>query len=238
MSQRVTSLVLGALVGLAPGLRAQQPAAPDSALHGRWSVRIGDGLFTLAVEPDRRYRAWQLDHAGDTLVLSMGRWERPRADAFCITPVGGDPLCGPSTLERADDPAGVVEWRFEYAGTDPFAWTAYPLGLAPWDTLPALRRGAEIYEPGEVAEQPRLIGCAVPLVLPPGVPGPVTVRTRFVVEPDGTVSEVEVLDAPSTAVGEAARAVAGSCRAEPGRLANGWAVRVRVEMSVPFPEGR
>jgi hypothetical protein len=238
LPRRTALLLLCALPGAALA-KAQEPATPDSTLLGRWSVRIGGGFFTLAVEPDGRYRVWHLTQpANDTLVLSFGRWERQGEDRFCITPRGREPLCGPLTLERASDRTGVVRWRVEYAGPYPFDWTAYPLGLAPWDSLPALRRDAEIFEPGEVAERPRLVGCAVPLVLPAGVSGPVNVRTRFVVEPDSTVSEVEVLDAPSRAVGEAARAVAASCRAEPGRLANGRAVRVRVEMTIPFPAAR
>ena len=222
------------LLGPAPALAAQSPIASDSGLVGRWSARVGTSLFSFVLEPDGRYRIWTVSAPGETLVLSMGSWERPRPDRFCLTAAGGKPLCGALALEHKSPELGL-EWRFEDRGERPFLWVAYRMGLAPWDTLPAFGRADEIYESSEVAEGPRLIGCTEPLVLPPGVSGPLTVRVRFVVERDSTVTDIEPLDPPSDDVRRAAMTVAESCRAAPARLANGRQVRARAELPIPFP---
>jgi len=218
----------------AAALSAQAPSLSDSSLVGRWSARVGMSVFSFVLEADRHYRIWTLTSPGEVLILSMGDWDRPAPERFCITPVRGKPLCGALTLEYKTADLGL-EWRFEDRGPQPFVWLAYRMGLAPWDTLAQLGRADEIYEASEVAEGPQLIGCTHPLLLPPRVSGPLTVRVRFVVERDSTVTAVEVADSLTDEVRGAALAVAHSCRAAPARLANGRQVRARAELPIPFP---
>lgn len=225
---------LVALLGLPSAIAAQAPIASDSALVGRWSASAGMSVFSFVLEADGRYRIWTGTPPGETLVLSMGSWSRPQPDRFCLTPFRGKQFCGALTLEYRSTDLGL-EWRFEDRGERPFLWIAYRMGLAPWDTLAELGRADEIYESSEVAEGPRLIGCTEPLVLPPGANGPLTVRVRFVVERDSTVTNVEAVDALSDDVRAIALKVGRSCRAVPGRLSNGRPVRARAELPIPFP---
>ena len=236
MTTRILRLLtkLVPLLGAAPVLAAQTATASDSTLVGRWSARAGTSVFSFALETDGRYRIWTLTSPGETLILSMGSWDRPEPDRLCLTPVRAKPLCGALTLERRSPDLGL-EWRFEDTGERPFLWIAYRMGLAPWDTLAELGRAEEIYASSEVAEGPRLMGCTEPLLLPAGVSGPLTVRVRFVVERDSAVTDVEAVDALSDDVRTVALKVAHSCRAAPARLPNGRQVRARAELPIPFP---
>ena len=222
------------LSAVAPALVAQAEAAPDSMIVGRWSARVGMSVFSFVLEPDGRYRIWTVTSPGETLVLSMGDWQRPQPDRFCLTPFRGKQFCGTLTLEHKSADLGL-EWRFEDTGERPFLWIAYRMGLAPWDTLAVLGRVDEVYESSEVAEGPRLIGCTEPLLLPAGVSGPLIARVRFVVERDSSVTHVETVDALSDDVRTVALKVGHSCRAAPARLPNGRLVRARAELPIPFP---
>ena len=80
-----------------------------------------------------------------------------------------------------------------------------------------------------------MLGCTEPLVRPPNVTEALVILTRFIVEPDSTVTDIEVVDAPTEAAHTAAKRVATSCRVAPGALANGRVVRVKVKLRLKFP---
>lgn len=230
---------LALLVLLAAASRAalaQQPAS-DSALVGHWSAAIGGAMWDLHINADRSYSIGTVSAAGDTLVVSMGRWAvrgtGGRA-AFCILPVGRKAICGRLSLLHPYV-AAQSEWRFADADGGPFGWLAYRRGYAPWDTLPISWRERDVYALSELTVRPELLGCAEPLVAPPETATPLHVEARFVVEPDGKPSAVEVVNPPNAAVAERVSAIVRSCRLEPGRLANGRAVRVLVQLRFSFP---
>jgi len=227
------SSVLAAPVLISGTATAQ--AAP-SIVVGDWSAWIAGSQWDLYLEPSHQYTILHIGASGDTLVLSMGRWS-VKEGAFCIEPRGRDALCGTLTIQSATDPL-KTEWRFADRHTS-FAWTAYRRGYAPWDNAAPARRH-DIYVLSDVARPPRFLGCSAPLVLPQGVEGPVPVVARVTVEQDSSVSNIEIVEptpaAAHHAAREAARGVVASCRIAPGELANGAAVRVRIEFPFTFPK--
>lgn len=230
---RSAILFLLASAPLSGDAKAQQTTGPDSLVIGEWSATIAAEYWDLNLEPNHQYSISRVTQPGETLVASMGKWTLD-ADSFCIMPVGRQPICGRLTITGGDDPA-ERRWRFTDRGGSGFSWMAYRLGYAPWDTPERRRRAVrEVYQLSDVATEPRLLGCSQPLELPEGAMGPLRVLTRFVVEPDSSVSAIEIINPPSDAIRDAAYAIAESCRVAPGRLANGRVVRVRVELPLDF----
>lgn len=242
-----TAIVIPLFILLASSAAGQGAprARPDNVhtvLTGRWSAAIGGVMWDLTIHPEGHYSILGIDLAGDSLVVSMGAWALRGGDAeFCVTPVRREPICGPLRITAPDDPART-EWRFRDPRGRAFAWVAHRRGYAPWDTLRARRREGDIYEADEVALRPRMLGCSEPVRVPEDERHAATVTVRFIVEPDSTTSHVEVAAAPSAALEDRARTVIASCRAAPGRLANGRPVRVHVESTLtlrrPAPTSR
>ncbi len=199
---------------------------------GEWSANIVGTQWDLLFEQHRQYSIWRVTADGDTLVLSLGVWEFD-GRRICITPVGRTAMCGPAIIDNASTPA-LTEWRFRDVAGSGFGWLAYRRGYAPWDTgMPW--RSSDVFGLSDVAVKPRVLGCSEPLLRPDAIRGELRILTRFVVEVDSTVSNVEVITAPSPAAEAAAARVAASCRITPGELANGRVVRVLVELPLQFP---
>jgi hypothetical protein len=225
---RPFAFVACALLACPAALAAQ--AAPPAVL-GDWSATIGGSQWDLHFDAAGQYSIMRVGAAGDTLVLSMGSWSA-ESTSICIRPPGREPICGPLVI-RAPDAPERTEWRFAEPATG-FGWAAYRRGYAPWDRWVPGREG-EVYDLSDVAVRPQFLGCERPLMLPDGRAGPIRVLARLVVEPDSSVSAVEIVDAPDPAVFDAAHEIASSCRLAPGVLHNGRIVRVRVEFPIEFP---
>ncbi len=210
---------------------AQAPGSRLTAMLGEWSASLGGTQWDLLFEPNRQYSIWRISIDGDTLVLSMGVWSLEDG-TFCIQPPGRSPICGPYRITRPDDPS-VTRWDFLDRSSG-FGWEAYRRGYAPWDRA-SPGRSTDVYQLDDVAIKPQLIGCAQPLTRLPEMQLPIQVFARLIVEPDSSVSNIEIMNAPSERLRRTAERAAQSCRITPGRLRSGMVVRVRVELPLLFP---
>ena len=227
-SQPCVVAVLLTLLGTPSWLTGQHGVTVDEII-GDWSANLSGTQWDLLFERHRQYSIWRVTAEGDTLALSMGVWDFD-GSRICITPIGRAALCDAMRMDNPHDPSMTV-WHFQ-AETG-FGWVAHRRGYAPWDSgMPW--RDRDVFQLDDVAFKPQVLGCTEPLVRPPEFTGELVILTRFVVEPDSTVTDVEVVDAPTEAARAAAERVAASCRVAPGALANGRVVRVRVELRLIF----
>ena len=229
-SQPRTVVLIITLLG-APGSVTGQEGLTVDDIIGDWSANLAGTQWDLLFEQHRQYSIWRVSAEGDTLALSIGVWDFD-GTKICITPIGRTALCDVVRIDNPRDP-GMTEWHFHAAG-ESFGWVAYRRGYAPWDSGMPWRE-TDVYQLDDVEVKPRLIGCSEPLRRPPEFTGELQILTRFVVLPDSTVTDIEVVDPPSPTAAEAARRVAASCRITPGALANGRVVRVLVELPLRFP---
>ncbi len=228
-SQPRVGMVLLALFSTTGSLAGQQGITLDEII-GDWSANLSGTQWDLLFQAHRQYSIWRVTADGDTLALSIGVWDFD-GSRICITPIGRMPLCDAMHMDNPHDPS-MTEWHFQ-AETG-FGWVAYRRGYAPWDSgMPW--RDRDVFQLNDVAIKPRVLGCAEPLVRPPEVTGELVILTRFIVEPDSTVTDIEVVDAPTEAARTAAKRIATSCQVAPGALANGRVVRVKVELRLKFP---
>jgi hypothetical protein len=228
-SQLRVGMFLLALISAPQSLAGQQRITVDEIV-GDWSANLSGTQWDLLFERHRQYSIWRITAEGDTLVLSLGVWDFD-GSRICITPIGRAALCDALRIDNPHDPS-MAEWHFQ-AETG-FGWVAYRRGYAPWDGgMPW--RDRDVFQLNDVATKPQVLGCSEPLVRPPEFTEELVILTRFIVEPDSTVTDIEVVDAPTEAAHAAARRVAASCRVTPGALANGRVVRVKVELRLKFP---
>ncbi len=228
-SQPRVGMVLLALLSTPGSLTGQHSITIDEII-GDWSANLSGTQWDLLFEAHRQYSIWRVTAKGDTLVLSMGVWDFD-GSRICITPIGRAALCDGVHMDNPHNPS-MTEWHFQ--AEIGFGWVAYRRGYAPWDSgMPW--RDRDVFQLSDVAIKPQVLGCTEPLVRPPEFKGQLVILTRFIVEPDSTVTGVEVVDAPTEAAHAAAERVATSCRVAPGALANGRVVRVKVELRLRFP---
>jgi hypothetical protein len=228
---RAVALLL-VLIGTAGSLAGQQRLTIDDFV-GDWSANIAGTQWDLLFEEHRQYSIWRVTAEGDTLALSLGVWDFD-GTRICVTPIGRSALCDAARIDNPRQPA-MTEWRFQDGGGTGFGWLAYRRGYAPWDSAMPWR-DTDVFQLDDVEIKPRMLGCSEPVERPPDLTGELTILLRFVVLPDSTVTDIEVVDAPTDAARQAAFKVAVSCRITPGALANGKVVRVRVELPLRFPE--